>query len=109
MTTNASNGITNVPADNIFGTLKELDPTQLHTFFNDFDTFTSGNWVNTSVGTPTVALIDSDGGILLLTNDANNNDSVALQLINETFQFEVGKRLFFKTRLAVNDAILSNL
>lgn len=109
MTTNASNGITNVSADNIFGALKELDATQLHTFFNDFDTFTAANWVNTSVGASTVALIDGNGGVLSLTNDAADNDLVALQLANETFKFEVGKRLFFKTKLAINDATLSSL
>jgi len=39
MSTNFPFGVNNITAQNILGQLKHLDPTQLHTYFNDFDTY----------------------------------------------------------------------
>lgn len=110
MTTNSTNGITNVAADNILGQIKQLDPTQAHTYFNDFDTYVAGDWVVTETQAgATQALTDADGGVLLLTNSAADNDLVTLQLSKETFKFAVNKPLFFKARFAVSDVTQSDL
>ena len=108
-TTNFTKGVTNITAQNILGQLKELDPTQLHTYFNDFDSYISGNWTVTETQAgATQALTNVDGGVLLLTNSAADDDLNALQKVGESFKFEAGKKLFFKARFAVSDATQSD-
>jgi len=110
MTTNSTGGVTNIRADNALGTLKQPDPTQAHTYFNDFDNYVAGDWIVTETQAgATQALTDADGGVLLLTNSAADDDLVALQLSKETFKFEVNKPLFFKARFAVSDVTQSDL
>ena len=86
------------------------DPTRWHTFFTDFDSFVVANWLTTEVGAGgTQALTDEDGGVLLLTNDVNDDDSQALQLRGEAFRFQTGKKLYFKARFKVSDSTQSQL
>lgn len=107
--TNFTKGVNNITAQNILGQLKELDPTQLHTYFNDFDSYISGNWTVTETQAgATQALTDADGGVLLLTNSAADDDLNALQKVGESFRFESGKKLFFKARFKVSDATQSD-
>lgn len=102
-------GVTNVTKENILGQLTELDPTQLHTYFNDFDAYVTGNWTVTETQAgATQDLTDADGGVLLLTNSAADDDLVALQKIGESFKFASGKKLFFKARFKVSDATQSD-
>ena len=110
MTTNSTNGITNIAADNILGQIKQLDPSQAHSNFNDFDNYIAGDWTvtETQVGA-TQAITNEDGGVLLLTNSAADDDLVALQLSKETFKFAVNKPLFFKAKFKVSDATQSDL
>lgn len=111
--TNFTKGVNNITAQNILGQLKELDPTQLHTYFNDFDTFSSANWVITTTeggsGDASEALTDEDGGVLLITNDDADNDNDFFQLLKESFKFEAGKKLFFKARFKTSDATQSDI
>lgn len=111
--TNFTKGVNNITAQNILGQLKELDPTQMHTYFNDFDTYNSADWVITTTeagaGDATEALADVDGGVLLITNDAADNDNDFFQLSKETFKFVAGKKLFFKARFATSDATQSDI
>ena len=109
-TTNFPNGITNNTAQNILGSLKKEDPTVYHEFFNDFDTYVAGDWtVTESDAGATQALADEDGGVLLLTNTATDDDLVALQKVGESFKFETGKKLYFKAKFKVSDATESDL
>jgi len=107
--TNFTKGVNNITAQNILGQLKELDPTQLHTYFNDFDAYATADWTVTETQAgATQALANVDGGVLLLTNSAADNDLNALQKVGESFKFEAGKKLFFKARFAVSDATESD-
>lgn len=106
------NGVTNNTKENILGQLKELDPTLNHTYFNDFDTYVAGDWVITTVeagaGDATEALTNADGGVLLITNDAADDDSDFFNKVGESFKFESGKKLYFKSRFKVSDATQSD-
>lgn len=108
-TTNFPNGLTNNTAQNCLGAMPQEDPTLLHTYFNDFDNYISGDWTVTATGSTTQALANGDGGIILITNSAGNNDLVALQKKGESFIFESGKEVFFKCRFKVSDATKSAL
>ena len=109
MATNFPYGVNNITAQNILGQLTQPDFTQSHTYFDDFDTYTAGNWTVTETQAgATQALANVDGGVLLLTNSAADNDLNALQKVGKSFKFEAGKKLFFKARFAVSDATQSD-
>lgn len=103
------NGITNVNVGDIFNSLRFPDPTQYHSFMEDFDYYNAANWNVAVVGTGTAALINFQGGILTLLNSAADNDNVFLQKIGASFQPVVGKRSFFRARVALLDVIESDI
>lgn len=106
------NGVTNARINEIFGKMGQLDPTTHHTYFNDFDTYVVGDWTITTTeaggGDATEALLDGDGGLLLITNDAADNDADFFQKVGESFLFTAGKKAFFKARFKVSDATQSD-
>lgn len=103
-------GVTNVGQDAIFADLLQTDPTEYHLYFEDFDTYTAGDWVVTETdAAATQALTAGDGGLLLLTNTAADNDLVALQKTPASFTFTAGKASFFSCRFKVSDATQSDV
>lgn len=103
-------GVTNVSEASIFADMPDTDPTKFHTYFNDFDTYTAGDWVVTETQAgATQALPAGDGGWLLLTNSAANNDLVALQKTPAAFALTPGKKAWFSARFKVSDATLSDI
>jgi hypothetical protein len=110
MTTRFPNGVTNVGEDSLFAAMGQLAATKFHTYFEDFDYYTAANWTVTETQAgATQALADGDGGLLLLTNSAADDDLVALQKVGESFRFEAGKKLFFEARFKVSDATQSDV
>lgn len=85
------------------------DPTKAHVYFNDFDHYTAGDWTVTEIGAGgTQALGDADGGVLVITTDALDDDQVTLQKVGESFLLESGKEAWFKARFKVADATQSD-
>lgn len=84
----------------------------MHVWFDDFDGYTAGNWVITTTeagaGDATEAVADADGGVLVITNDAADNDNDFFQWAKETFKFVAGKKLWFKARCKISDATQSD-
>lgn len=112
-TTNFPNGATNNTAQNALGSMKQLDPTVLHSYFDDFDTYTAAEWTITTTeagaGSATEALTDADGGVLLITNDDADNDADFFNKVGESFLMESNKKAYFKARFAVSDATQSDV
>lgn len=103
-------GLTNVSEVNLFADMVQPDPTLFHQYFNDFDTYTAGDWVVTETdSSATQALTAGDGGLLLITNTAADNDLVALQKTPAAWTFTAGKKTFFRCRFKVSDATQSDL
>lgn len=103
-------GLTNVGETDLFADMVQPDPTLFHTYFNDFDTYTAGDWTVTETDAgATQALTAGDGGLLLITNSAADNDLVALQKNPAAFSFTAGKKTFFRCRFKVSDATQSDL
>lgn len=110
LVTRFPNGVTNVNDVNLFADMAQLDPTKFHTFFDDFDTYTAGDWVVTETDAgATQALTAGDGGLLLVTNSAADDDLVALQKTPAAFTFTAGKKAFFRCRFKVSDATQSDV
>jgi len=105
-------GVTNVVKQNPMGMLGMPDPTQFHTFFDDFDRYVVGDWTITTTeaggSSASEALADVDGGVLLITNDAADNDADFFQKIGASFLMEAGKSAWFKARFKVSDATQSD-
>ena len=109
-TTRFPNGITNVGEQSLFAELGQPAATNFHTYFEDFDYYTAGDWTVTETDSgATQALTDGDGGLLLITNTAADNDLVSLQKKGESFRFASGKALFFEARFKVSDATQSDV
>lgn len=102
------NGIAN-SKNTSTSTMPVFDYTLLHQYLNDFDTYTAAEWVVTEVGVATQALADEDGGVLLVTNAAADDNSSFSQKVGESFLFESGKKVWFKTRFKVSDATQSDV
>ena len=115
MTTHFTSGVTNVTATGSGGKLKLPDPIKFHQQTLDFDKYTAGDWVITTTeagtGSATEALTSADGGVLLLTNAAADNDFDSLQwgAPYESYLYESGKDFFFKCRVKVNGATQSDM
>lgn len=107
--TRYSNGVTNVGARDPMRMLQVPDPTLMHVYYNDFDDYVAGDWTITAVGAGTSALTDADGGALLITNAAADNDGRQHQKVGEGFLLTAGKKAMFKTRFQVSDATQSDL
>lgn len=105
-------GITNVAKTNPLGAIGMPDPTKFHVYFDDFDTYTAGDWTITTTeagaGSATEAVGNVDGGVLVVTNDDADNDADFFQKKGESFKFVAGKKLWFKARFKVSDATQSD-
>ena len=101
-------GVTTVAKSDALGMFGLPDPTEWHVYFNDFLTYVAGEWTVTEVGTGSRALTDINGGALLVTNAAADNDRNELQKVGESFLLAAGKRAFFKARFKVSDATQSD-
>lgn len=107
--TRFKNGVTNVGVESPMGQLQIPDPSLMHVWFDDFDEYVAGDWTVTAVGTtPTRALTDGDGGLLLVTISAADNDSSQNQKVGESFLLTSGKKMMFKARFKVSDATQSD-
>lgn len=112
-------GVTTVPSNNPLGQFGLPDPTGWHVWFDDFDDYAAAQWIITTTeagaGSATEAISSADGGVLVVTNDAADDDADFFQWSGtdasgavETFKFIAGKKLFFKTRFKVSDATQSD-
>lgn len=108
--TSFPNGVSTRKDPHPFQNLPFPDPTRFHTFYEDFDYFVAANWTITETQAgATQALTDGDGGLLLLTNTAADNDLISLQKVGESFRFATNKRLWYGCRFQVSDATQSDV
>jgi hypothetical protein len=114
-TTNLIDGVTNVATTTALGSYTMPDPTSAHTWFDDFDDYVAAEWLITEVGTGTRAVGNLDGGVLVITNGATDDNSNFLQWSGdtnaaavETWKFEVNKPLWLKSRFKISDATQSD-
>lgn len=84
-----------------------------HFYDQDWDHYVAGDWTSTETeagaGDTVIALTDGEGGVLLVTNDAADNDATFLQKKGESFKFAAGKRTFFESRIKTSDATQSDI
>lgn len=125
--TNFIDGVTNVPQDQALGSYLAPDPSRVHQWFSDFDSFEAtqtititdpGNatvyrdWLVTQVTgtTATATVTDEDGGVVLMTNDSTAAHGVYAQWqggassVSETFKFAADKAMWMKARFKLSSA-----
>jgi len=105
-------GLTTAEKSNPLGMFGYPDPTQWHVFFDDFETWVTDtssvakytiSTIEAGASSASEAAADERNGVLLITNDAADNDSDFLQKLNETFLLTSGKKTIFKARFKCND------
>lgn len=109
LVTRLPDGITNRSVGDIFASLKTMDPTRYHAFFDDFDRYAAAEWTISAAGAGTVALTDADGGRLLVTTAALDNDREILHKVGEGFLFSTGNPLFFRALFQASEATESDI
>lgn len=88
------------------------DSTRYAVYFNDFTKgtdYTASDWVidviETGTGDASLVIQHENLGVLKLTNDNANDDSIAITSTKKLLLFMPGKEIFYKVRFKVNSAI----
>jgi len=101
-------GVGTAIASSALGMYGNPNPFKYHVYANDFNEYAAGDWTITTTeagaGSATEAVTDKDGGALLITNAAGDNDLDNLQLAGEGFAMATGKAAWFSAKFQVNDA-----
>ena len=109
-TTRLPSGINNQAASSLFANFPIPTANSLLTSFNDYFTYTAGDWVVTETQAgATQALTAGSGGWLLLTNSAADDDLVALQKTPAMLDLSSTKQAWFSSRFKVSDATQSDV
>lgn len=108
-TTNLPGGITNAVKESALSAYGAPDPTIWHSYLNDFDVFTSGDWSGAPTGSVTNAIIAGNGGILSMINSAASADLNPLQLKVATFAMVAGSQSWLKARFSLSNATNAQL
>ena len=87
-TTRFPDGVTNVSEVSMFADLRQLSPTQYHTYWEDFDYYAAADWSGDTVD---ASLSDADGGVLDVVKGDGGETSIFK--VGKSFHLEVGKRL----------------
>lgn len=92
---------------------RSFEPKEAFTeYWDDFVTFNAAEWTITTTeagaGSATEALGNTAGGVLVVTNDAADDDADFFQKVGESFKFVSGKRLMAKMRFKLSDATQSD-
>jgi len=109
MTTRFPNGLTTAAKTAPMGEFILPDMTKAHIYMEDFDYYTAADWTVTETGVATQVLTDADGGALLITNAAADDDASFSNKVGESFLFATGKKLWFDCLFQVSDATQSDV
>jgi hypothetical protein len=102
-------GVTNVGKNDPLKNFIDTDPTKAYRWFNDFHTYTAGDWTVTETQDAAQAIsAGAAGGVLLLTNTTGNTDVNQIQLASETFKYVAGKQFWMKARFALTAGTMGN-
>jgi hypothetical protein len=105
MVTRFPGGVNTTTDGGIFCDFPMPDPTTFHLYYDDFDVYTAGDWTVTETQAgATQALGAGDGGLVLLTNSAADNDVNQLQKLPAAFTVTAGKKAFFACKFKLSDA-----
>lgn len=108
-TTRFPKGLTTAAKSAPMGDFILPDMTKVHTFWEDFDYYIPADWTVTEVGVATQLEEDADGGRLLITNAAADDDASFSQKVGESYLFETGKKLWFDCILKASDATQTDI
>lgn len=103
-------GVNNQPEGTIWGGgMPFPDPTPFHVFDEDFDYFLAADWTITETQAgATQALAAGNGGLLLLTNSAADNDVNQVQKVPAAFLPVIGKKFFMRCIFQLSDVVDSD-
>lgn len=104
------NGVSTADIDSMYANLGTPNRLDFHEYFDDFEYYTAAatEWVVSTTeegtGSATEATGDYLYGAIVITNATGDNDEDIMNRTSETLQFELGKKLWFESRVQVSDA-----
>lgn len=107
--TRSQAGLSTATKNSTLWSMPAPDPTKLIWYFNDFVTYAAGDFTVTETGFGSRARTAGNGGLLLITNAAVDNDTNQFQVPVEIFVPVAGKKMWFKSRFKVSDATQSDV
>lgn len=105
--TRYQSGVATSPREYLYGNYPAPTPPRIYEYFNDFSVYAAADWTVTSTSTGTSALAAGNGGLLVQTTAASNNDIQANQLTVTSFAFAGGQQVWFNINVALSDATAS--
>lgn len=97
------NGVTNIGPNKPLSSFPAPDPTKCHVIFDDFNTYNTANWTVTETQAgATQALTTGNGGLILLTNTAADDDKNIIGNVSTPIVLDSTKNHWFKGRLKVS-------
>ena len=112
---NFPDGMNNLPSTHWFAGKQALPgpfPARWYEQFEEWTAYTEADWTLTTTeagaGSAVEVVTDEDGGILLITNDAADNDADYYQSKGEQFTFTANKKLYCEFRFKISDATQSD-
>lgn len=103
-------GVGNRAEAHMMGDLPFPDPTLWHVFLDDFNRYVAADWVVTETQAgATQALAAGNGGTLLLTNSAADNDQNTIAKTPAAFTLDATKKSVFRARFKIDDVTQSDL
>lgn len=113
LVTRFQNGVSTAADGTALSMFPAPDPTKYHVFFDDFDTRvttdgTTAVWTTTLASTGTAAIAAANNGTLVVTNANTDEDYNQTQMTTATWLPSVSKKFWFKARLKVSEAALTD-
>jgi hypothetical protein len=123
-TTRFPRGTTNAAVRSALHEYIDNDPTKLITFFDDFigesmfplgasgvGSLDNANWdfdvTEGGGGNAAIAVLDGHGGLITLTCDVADNDTIFVQSKFEAWKPQLGKKMWYQIRMKLNEATQS--
>lgn len=109
LVTRFPNGLNTEAVGTIFNNLLTPNPLKYHSYLEDFDYYDAANWTVTETQAgATQALANGQGGRILLTNSAADDDVNQIQKVGQSFQLTAGKGFFLAAVFQVSEATQSD-
>jgi hypothetical protein len=111
------NGVVDASESSPFANYAGMVPNRYHVWFDDFDGYIAAEWVVTETQAgATQAAASADGGVLVLTNSAADNDLNSLQwagsggaTVVESFKYQSTKDMVIAARFKLDEVLQSDL
>lgn len=96
-------GVTNVGANHPLAFYSQPDPAVWHSYFNEWSYYQANQWTINNVGSPTIAVVSGDGGVLSIATGGTTGNSTQFTGIAPGFLPEANRMMILRMRFSISD------